>query len=175
MTEQRVIDTVDEFFDIISRWCMSSRIGGDLREHFLSLPDFHEDFDFDVGDVVIGLAHAANTSNLGLWLDHREYFLIQERCTAMIEFRVGRPDEFWSKPELYTDFVWDGSDFVDGLQAFDRWLAEENLDLRGVPLRLLNIFTGSDFYLSYLCPEDRVADAMRCLESLGVQSSLFDL
>jgi len=174
VTHQRTIDTVDDFFRIVSGWCNNFKVLGELHEHFL-FPDRHEDDYFGFSGVVSGLAHAAKRSRLGISVDHNEGFLVPGLVTEMIEVRVGRPGEFWSKPELYTDFVWDGPLVEDGLRAFDRWLAEENLDLRGTPLRLLNVFTKSDFYLSYLCPEEQIGEAASLLETLDVAGSVFEL
>lgn len=166
------MDVVEEFFELVGNWS-SSRTAGELRDHFVSLPNFQES-ELDFGDVVTRLAHAANQSRLGVSVDHNEGFLVQELATAMIEYRVGRPQEFWSAPELYTDFTCGDVAVEDGLRAFDRWLARENLDLRGTPLRLLNIFTGFDFYLSYLCPESEIDNAISCLANLGLRASVFD-
>jgi len=173
VSQSRVIEAVYEFFELVGRWS-SSRAADESREVFVSLPNFDEGA-LDPGEVATRLAHAANRTRLGVSVDHNEGFLIQELAIAMIEYRVGRPQEFWSQPDLYTDFVCGDVSVEDGLRAFDRWLATENLDLRGTPLRLLNIFTGYDFYLAYLCPEAAVDNAITCLETLGLRASLFEL
>ena len=151
------------------------RLAGELREYFLESnpPD---PYGLGPYEMVLGLGYAVKRSRCGVWLDHTEGPLLQEECAAVIERRVGRPDEFWQDPDSYTDFVWSGSDVGEGLAAFDSWLADDPIASDPVfsPKRLVSVDTRSDFYVAIVCREEAAEELVGVLAGFGVSAELLN-
>lgn len=114
------------------------------------------------GDGLMSLVHPASSLGLALWFDWKEDFLVEERCRAMADWRIGWPDEDFARREEL-QFSWDGADqsgkVHEALMAFDQWL-----EARGGGMRLVAVQTHGDFYVSFLYP---AADAYQFIEALG--------
>lgn len=122
---------------------------------------FLEIWEDDDGGLM-SLVHPAFRLGMALWFDWAEDYLLEERCRAMADWRIGWPDEGLGGMDEH-QFSWDGSEsrgkVDEGLEAFDRWLQE-----RGRGMRLVSVQTYGDFYVSFLYP---VADAYQFIEALG--------
>lgn len=151
----------------------ADRLAGELREHFLESQP-RDPYGLGADEIALGLGYAVKRSRCGVWLDHNEGVLLQRECVAVIERRVGRPDEFWQDPDSYTDFVWSGSDVGEGLAAFDRWLVADPVASDPVfsPKRLVGVDTGSDFFVAVVCREDASAELVSVLAGFGVGAGL---
>ena len=121
-----------------------------------------------VADLVVGLAQAAESAGWGLWLDHAEGALVQPRCRSLIERQIGRPEHYYDSPEQH-DFHWQpNGDLASGLEAFDQWL-QDNENGR---FRLIEIDTGSDFFLSVLSPAEDNQSLIDHLHHCGLDAQL---
>lgn len=140
-----------------------------LVERFRRFGSFEDGDEISLSQVITGVARSVSALQFGLFIDWNESVLLREKCWGLVEYTVGLPDEYWHEPDRYTVFKWDGDDVSDGLTAFDRWLATENVEFRGdVPWRLVNVDTGSDFYLALLCTEDCMPQVIEQLSGLGL-------
>ncbi len=171
------IGDVEELFRLLSE----SKGGWNRRLAPLLTESFHArvgvvgpDGEVSLLDVVTGVGAAVSWHNLGLLLDWQEARLLQATCWDLVETMVGLPDDYWFEPEKYTKFEWSGTDVADGLAAFDRWLVEENTEFRGeVPCRLVNVDTGSDFYVALLC-EGNESEVIAQLQVIGLKGELLN-
>lgn len=124
-------------------------------------------------EALIGIAQAVSAYKVGLFVDASEAPLLRDKCWDLVEATIGLPDEYWFEPERYTNFEWSGTDVAEGLRAFDLWLAAENVEFRGpVPQRLVNVETGSDFYLALVTDEDKATEVIERLGALGLVGAL---
>lgn len=124
-------------------------------------------------EALVGIAQAVSAYKVGLFVDASEAPLLRDKCWDLVEATIGLPDEYWFEPERYTKFEWSGTDVGAGLVEFDRWLGEENVEFRGsVPKRLVNVETGSDFYLALVSDEDKVPEVVERLGALGLDGAL---
>lgn len=133
-------------------------------EEFHTTGDFSEgEESLSIGDTILGLTYAFSNTRLGLWLDHRESFLLEEyvhRISMLHKTKSERPT-----------FRWQGENIPDGLVAFGNWLREDDL-FKGRDLRLIEVDTGSDFYLAFPCPAVGVHLAIDTLGELGITGKL---
>jgi hypothetical protein len=147
-----------------------------LRDGFLASGGWEPDGVVALYNAVRGVARAVTDAGLGLLFDHREAHLVAEVCNELVDERIGRPDEYWSNPESYVVFDWDGTSVHQGLVAFDQWLVQdqashnerEGTDLQGY--RLVEIDTGADAYLAMLVLADLVDEAVRRLSHAGFRA-----
>jgi len=116
------------------------------------------------------LTGAINVHGLGLWLDHQQGPLAQERCRALVDNRIGwSDDDFRHLHEL--QFTWNssGADVGHALVAFDQWLVEH-----GNGKRLVAVTTNADFYLSILHPQAGAIALIAALAACGLGATMQD-
>ncbi len=177
MSDTYSIDDLDPVFELLAAswgWPLPETIIPALRSGFLESNRVDPEA-LSLYDLILGLAYAMN-NRFGVWLDHGEAYLLEEKCAAMIDRAVGRPDGVWPGQESYADFAWSGSAVGDGLAAFDRWLVADSLLAAPghPPLRLVGVDTGSDFYVGIGCRENRVDELIELLAGFGINANLFN-
>lgn len=166
---------VDELFRVLceSRGGWNRRLLPGMVDFFALVTQVDDpDGDVPLLHALSALGSAVNAHQMGLLLDWQEAPLLEARCWDLVESTVGLPDEYWFEPDRFTKFAWEGSDVGQGLKAFDRWLVEDNVEFRGPdPWRIVNVDTGSDFYVVLLCDQNHV-DVIAQLRALGMTGHL---
>jgi len=120
--------------------------------------------DVTIGEFLAGLSKAVHWSGLGLWLDIREASEITDRAGGIIETHIGIPEDPDWMPYQYS-----GDSIEEGLAGFDHWLLDNYLRNKNLTqLRLIEVTTGSDFFLSILHPDHQADALIEQLAQLGV-------
>ena len=181
--------SVGQVFDVIDSIAAPAtrreEVAAAMRKGFCAgagNPGTDRDAELSVNAVIGGLRDAVYAGVIGLWVDHNEPFAINDQARALIDTHVGV-----ANPNTAAYYNYDGEDVAEGILGFDKWLqadhqthreqrikdgdSPEQVDKTRDNLRLIEIETGADYYLSILHPNNNIDTLIKALTTINLHAA----